>query len=546
MKKVLKKIGNFFATFIFPRKMANYTKMSLFFGFLLFICCLMFSFASSNMNAKDYVIDLYGDKYFIDNTSHNYKLATGSSNLPELELVKDTSGNYQYAICENLPVVDGKTKYEYDYVLEDQKDNKSKIFLKMVYELDYYEDEKVDNPKIPADFQGTYLIYEGETRHIIEVINDGKGYYNGKKANFEYSIDTDNQRMIKSETEKLMIEIKIDDENNYQVNVKNEDNTLTINKVERLFSLNTLKHFDFYQYLQEKPTLNENENELLIIFTKTLVYPLYNRGLTSIEGQENFNYLETTNTKGDPTHFIYNYYLPEDEIKNDVNDPKTWTQKSSYGKKKEINGTEYIAYPKELVDSLAEIFAYNTPIISYAYAESAKIDILNVKADVVVNNLTTFLIDSWTSSAKYQTSCSGGFFFGFILPILCVCITWLMSKKKGVLKTFKEYFNLAALTYVLPSVICFILGFFIQYIQFVYFTLLFQLGFYIVAAYRINTMPQDGYRTTPKTYINGKESGYGTLTLDSNNDNDLNNESNQEEIKEENQEIEDDSSNLIG
>lgn len=542
MKKVLKKIGNFFATFIFPRKMANYTRMSLFFGFLLFICCLMISFSSSNMQAKEYVIDLYGDKFFIDNSTHKYKLSEGSTDLPKLELVTDTSGNYQYAICENLPVENGNPKYEFDYVLNDTKDNKSKLLLKVVYELDYYEDEIVENPKIPTDLQGTYLIYEGTTRHIIEVINDGKGYYDGKNTNFEYSIGTNNEKIIKSETEKLSIEIKLDSDNSYQASVKVENSQLTIDSVERLFSTNTLKHFDFYNYLTAEPTLNKDENELLIIFTKTLVYSVYNRGRTSLDDQENFNYLETTDSKGNPTHYIYKYYLPEgDEGKNDLSDPTTWTKESSYGKKTEINGVEYTAYPKELLSSLAEIFAYNTPVISYAYAESAKVDVLNVKADVLVSSLTSYLIDSWASSAKYQTSCAAGFPFGFILPLLCVCITWLMSKKKGVLKTFKEYFNLAALTYVLPAVICFILGFFVQYTQFVYFTLLFQLGFFIIAAYRINTLPQDAYGTSTKTYINGQESSNGTLTIDSNTTEEI-----VEETNETNDENNDDTTNLIG
>ncbi len=533
MKKVLTKIGNFFATFLFPRKMANYTRMSLFFGFLLFICCLMVSYASSNIKAKDYVTDLYGDLFFVDNRKHDYKLTDGSTDLPKLELVKDTAGNYHYAICESLPIIDGTPKHIFDYTLKDAKNERSTLFLKVVYELEYYEDKPISDPKIPERFQGTYLIYEGENRHIIEVIGDGKGYYDGKKANFNFTSDTNS---IKSETDKLMVEIKISEENNYEINVKVENTPLTIQKIERLFSSSVLKNFDLYSYLQEAVELGSNEDELLIIFTRTLVYPLYNRGKAPLDGQKNFNYLETTSKKGEPTHPIYNYYLPSDL--DDVNNPMTWTEKSSYGKKKEIGGTEYVAFPKELIPSLAEIFAYNTPILSYEYAQSAKVDVLNVKADVLVKTLTNYLIESWSSSAKYQNSCVAGTPFGFILPLLCVCITWLMSRKKGVLKTFKEYFNLAALTYVLPAVLCFILGFFFQYTQFVYFTLLFQLGFFILAAYRINTMPQETYTS------GGTNSSNRTLTIDSTTDTGEKVESKEEEMVEESKD--NDSANLIG
>lgn len=534
MKKVLKKIGNFFSTFIFPRKMANYTRMSLFFGFLLFVCCLLVSFSSANMKAKNYVTKLYGDLFFIDTSKHDYKLVDEDQKMPKLELVKDTAGNYKYAICENFSIVEGSTEYVYDYTLIDQKDNTSTLYLKIVYELEYLEEEVDDKPKIPERFQGTYLVYEGENRHIIDVLSDGKGYYDGKKVNFEYNSDSNS---IKSETEKLTIEVKLE-ENNYSVGVTAEGSNLAVTKNERIFSSMVLKHFNLYDYLQEKPELNENEDELLIIFTKTLVYPLYNRGRAPIDGQKNFNYLETTDKKGNPTHYIYKYYLP-DEL-DDVNNPKTWSKESSYGKTEEIGGVKYTAYPKQTIDSLAEIFAYNTPIISYTYADSAKIDILTEKADSLVKILTDYLIDSWSSSAKYQNSCAAGLPFGFILPLLCICITWLMSRKKGVLKTFKEYFNLAALTYVLPAVVCFILGFFFQYTQFVYFTLLFQLGFYILAAYRINTLPQETYYANTANY-NGTNK---TLTVDSSTSE--NAETPVEHNEKQDEQKDDDTPNLIG
>ena len=62
-----------------------------------------------------------------------------------------------------------------------------------------------------------------------------------------------------------------------------------------------------------------------------------------------------------------------------------------------------------------------------------------------------------------------------------------MSKKRGHLKTFKEYFNLAAFAFIPVAIIEFIVGFFLQYSLFIYFAILIQLGVFILYAFRINS-----------------------------------------------------------
>jgi maltodextrin utilization protein YvdJ len=80
-------------------------------------------------------------------------------------------------------------------------------------------------------------------------------------------------------------------------------------------------------------------------------------------------------------------------------------------------------------------------------------------------------------------------FSTLIAPIILVFIVWLLYRKKGTLKTYKEYYNIAAICSVIPTIIIFVLTWFWLGAIIIHAALM--LVFYVFALYRINTMPLD-------------------------------------------------------
>jgi len=81
-------------------------------------------------------------------------------------------------------------------------------------------------------------------------------------------------------------------------------------------------------------------------------------------------------------------------------------------------------------------------------------------------------------------------FFTFFLPaILFIFLFWLIFRKNGKLTTFKEYFNLAAISSILVTVLVFIIGWFWSQV-FGYYLFAFM-GFYLFVLYKINSAPND-------------------------------------------------------
>ena len=69
-------------------------------------------------------------------------------------------------------------------------------------------------------------------------------------------------------------------------------------------------------------------------------------------------------------------------------------------------------------------------------------------------------------------------------PALVVVILWLFFRKNGNLKTFKEYYNIAAISSVIPTLITFAVLWFVPTLVTMY-GLTFSI-FYIFILYRIN------------------------------------------------------------
>ena len=74
-------------------------------------------------------------------------------------------------------------------------------------------------------------------------------------------------------------------------------------------------------------------------------------------------------------------------------------------------------------------------------------------------------------------------------PALIVIIMWLFFRRNGYLKTFKEYYNIAAISSVIPTLITFVILWFLPTMITLYGLILSV--FYIFMLYRINLSPID-------------------------------------------------------
>jgi hypothetical protein len=76
-----------------------------------------------------------------------------------------------------------------------------------------------------------------------------------------------------------------------------------------------------------------------------------------------------------------------------------------------------------------------------------------------------------------------------IVPVLLILMFWLVFRKNGKLTTFKEYYNIAAITSITVTLIAFAIGWFWQNIIENYLFLF--MIYYIFVIYKINNAPDD-------------------------------------------------------
>ena len=77
----------------------------------------------------------------------------------------------------------------------------------------------------------------------------------------------------------------------------------------------------------------------------------------------------------------------------------------------------------------------------------------------------------------------------FLLPLVLITVMWLVLRKKGPLTTFKEYYNVAAIACIIPTLLAFgIEWFWPQVVNF--YTTAFVV-YYLFVIYRINAFPLD-------------------------------------------------------
>lgn len=256
--------------------------------------------------------------------------------------------------------------------------------------------------------------------------------------------------------------------------------------------------------------LNKKSNKLLMIYTNSVVFYIFNNGYVLNNGKV-INYLDNswtmyeTNEDGETL-----YFLPKDASEIDDNH---WTTISKEGEKVTIPGYgEYVAR-KQVTQNLHKIFFnsknFSTRVGHYEYSEldHAGINLYkyneNTKWSEVLENFAEATIQSSMSYYKSRTTLNGLIFI-LALPFGWSFLIWMLTKRFGQLKYYKEYLAIAATSMVLPSILICIVSCFIPYFQIAYWGMLLMAAFYFLTIICINgtrrqSKPTDDENDNDKT-----------------------------------------------
>lgn len=97
------------------------------------------------------------------------------------------------------------------------------------------------------------------------------------------------------------------------------------------------------------------------------------------------------------------------------------------------------------------------------------------------------LMDGFIPIIKNQLSFNA-LIYGVFYSLLIVFMVWLISKRNGRLKTFREYYNIAGISSIAPLVLVFALAWFIPGVS-QFYSFAFAL-FYLFIIFRLNNMPE--------------------------------------------------------
>lgn len=255
-------------------------------------------------------------------------------------------------------------------------------------------------------------------------------------------------------------------------------------------------NFDIEGYLNHVPA--ENEKDMLYIVTKNHLFYVHNHG----KYENGVTYFDQSNTESvyevdDQGRDIY--YLPKDvtelEQLNEFGDidKSAWSEVVTSETPQEngqyyklIDGVKYTAV-RHLKDNPFNALS-NGFIMDYRSSQYYQFPLNGFSGTVkdLASSWYDFVVNVQAEAIKLNNQLFG-FLTIFIIPLLFIIVTWLMSRKYSELTRFKEYYVIAAVSLVLPSLISFGLGFFIPYILYSRYFMFAQVGFYMFVIFRINT-----------------------------------------------------------
>jgi hypothetical protein len=260
-------------------------------------------------------------------------------------------------------------------------------------------------------------------------------------------------------------------------------------------------NFDLEGYFRHVPA--ENEKDMLFLVTKDYLFYIHNHGAFE-NGVKYFDKSQEGSVYKVDDQGKEIYYLPKDETEISVNefgdiDTTKWTEVVTSASAKDENGEyfKFITLEDQEPEKFTAVRRLNdNPIVAlrtgfmldYASAEFYNFELNGFSGKVkdLAMEWYNFIVNVQASSIKLNNQIFG-FLTIFIIPFLFIIATWLMSRKYGELTRFREYYVIAGVALVVPSLISFVLGFFMPYFSYARYFMFVQIGFYMLVIFRINS-----------------------------------------------------------
>lgn len=457
MKNFFKKVLDFIASFLLPKKMIRYRNINLFLIVLIFLGCMLLCAGVSNLSLISYVkrnkenFRLYPEVYNLE--------YDGGIELPKFTIDDKTGGMTNFSKGSEEDNI-----YDIKFNLEDGK----VLNLTIVYEDKVFVN---DDEKTPHDDRLTSF--------------DLNGYYNylPKRDENGELLEQDMLLIINNELVYYMFNHGADI-------VKNADGTY-----------NRYLESAGWDIMESKYVLPKDETEIAYTDSekKVLDYSKWTKVASRSDSV----------TFGDVTYKAYKtgeraYYLPNDEselVQNSygVYDIRKWTRLAENKDESVfVGGVEYKAECR-LNANVHEIFVSDSTtrvgVFSLYQAKQYGInfgDLENGKYPVnpakVVEGISTLMVNNGANQLQYYNMFYAVIFV-FFMPILWTFATWAMGKKYGELTRFKEYYAICSISFIVPSLLVALFTIFVEPYAFIaQYAMFIQVAFYIFCIFKMNNV----------------------------------------------------------
>lgn len=252
-------------------------------------------------------------------------------------------------------------------------------------------------------------------------------------------------------------------------------------------------NFDLEDYYREEP--KEKVKDLLFIISKRYLIYVHNHGRFE-EGEIYYNRaLEGKSVYQTNSDGSIKYFLPSNL--EEASGSKTyWTKEVDINTLKdqsdnyyvEIDEERYLAVPHLDWSNKEHLAVQNNLYLDYMFLTDNGFSLNGFKGTFtdLARGWYDFSVHIHASALK-TANLINAILLMFLMPLLWILVTWLMSKRYGELTLFREYYIISAVTMILPSLLSFIVGFFIPYYFIAKYLMFVQIAFYIFSVFRINS-----------------------------------------------------------
>lgn len=126
---------------------------------------------------------------------------------------------------------------------------------------------------------------------------------------------------------------------------------------------------------------------------------------------------------------------------------------------------------------------------NFSYLENFSLDVRTMNSVNDLGKKMAFNLIDYQILRDKQQYTFNAIVYILLFPLVIIFILWLFLKRDGVLKRFKEYYNIAAITSVIPTLVTFLIAWFFPEAISLYGMLLSI--YYVFILFRVNSIPDD-------------------------------------------------------